>query len=51
MRHAAALGAGDDCEFLLVGQLGGGDNGADADRVNSDGLFGKDVFAGLDGGF
>ena len=50
MRETAALSTGDDCEFFLFCEFGGSDNGADALRVNGDGLFGEDMFICLDGG-
>ena len=46
----AALRAGDDGQPLLRGQLGGGDDRADADRVDGHRLLHEDVLAGLDRG-
>ena len=44
------MGAGDDGYALLVGLFIRGQNLADTGAVNGDGLLGKKVFAGLDGG-
>jgi len=46
----AALGAGGDPEALGLGLLVGGEDAADADAVDPDGLLGEDVLARLDGG-
>ena len=44
----AALGAGDDGQFLVLGLLVGGQHLADAGAVDGDGLLGEEVLAGLD---
>ena len=49
-RLMAALRARDDGQALLRGQLGRGDDRADADRIDGDRLLHEDVLAGLDGG-
>ncbi len=46
----AALGAGHDGEALLRRELRGGDDGADAERVDRHRLLREDVLAGLDRG-
>ncbi len=47
----AALRARDDCQFLALGFLVGGQHLADAGRVNADGFLGEEVLAGLDDRF
>src|SRR5262249_55353599 len=42
--------AGDDRQALRLRPLAGGQDGADAGRVDGDGLLGEDVLAGLDRG-
>ena len=44
----AALRAGDDGQALLLGELRGGDDRADADRVDGHRLLHEDVLSRLD---
>src|ERR1043165_8452067 len=44
------LRAGHDGEALAPGRFGGGDDGANADRIDSDKILPKDAFARAQGG-
>ena len=50
-RVVAALQADADHEVLLLGLFVGGQDAADAGRVDGDRLLHEDVLAGFDGGF